>query len=401
MTLYVVGAGLAGLASAIAAADAGLNVVVFEATKLAGGRCRSWDDALIGRRIDNGTHVVVGGNPDTHAYLRRIGSRDTLRPLPRTPAIYDLTAGKIWRAGPLDLLRAYFGSVWRLALDDHGTVAERMQGIADYRTLWEPLAVGALNTSAELASAALFRTVLISAVWRGLNAARMHMVRDSLAESFVTPALAVLDKLGVAVRFARPLRELVMRGGRVAELQFDDETIALSRRDAVISAVPWWIAARWLDLPAMPDSPIVNVHFRLAAPPERLANHAVLGMVGGTAQWVFRRDDILSAHVSAAAGLDDLDNDEIAERYWVDVSRALGLHGSPLAVRVVKERRATLLHSLDTEALRPHRHQGDNLWLAGDWTATGLPCTIESAVCSGKAAAADAVTMLRDRRYPA
>jgi phytoene dehydrogenase-like protein len=401
MTLHVVGAGMAGLASAIAAADAGLEVVLHESTKLAGGRCRSWDDALIGRRIDNGTHVVVGGNPAAHAYMRRIGSQDSLRPLPRTPAIFDLAAGTIWRAGPLALARAFAGSIWRLGFDDRGTVAERMRDLADYRRLWEPLAVGALNTSAELASAALFRTVLASAVWRGLNAARMHMVRDSLAESFVTPALDLLAKLGVTVRFGRPLRELAMRDGRATELQFDDETIVLSRHDAVISAVPWWIAARWLALPALPDSPIVNVHFRLTAPPERLANHAVLGMVGGTAQWVFRRDDILSAHVSAAAGLDERTSEEIAELMWRDVARALSLAAAPDAVRVVKEKRATLLHSLETESLRPHRRQGENLFLAGDWTATGLPCTIEGAIRSGNAAAADAVALLRDQRAAA
>ena len=398
MTLHVVGAGMAGLACAIAAADAGLDVVLHEAAKQAGGRCRSWDDAIIGRRIDNGTHVVVGGNPATHAYLHRIGTQDSLRPLPRTPAIYDLATDKLWRAGPLALVRAFAGSLWRLGFDDHGTVAQRMGDTTDYRTLWEPLAVGALNTSAELASAALFRTVLASAVWRGLNAARMHMVRDSLSASFVAPALEALAQRGATVRIGRPLRELVRRDGRAVELQFDDEVFALSRHDAVVLATPWWITGRWLDLPEFPDSPIVNVHFRLAAPPERLANHAVLGMVGGTAQWVFRRDDILSAHVSAAAGLDEKTNEEIAERMWGDVARALGMSAQPEAVRVVKEKRATLLHSLETESKRPHRRQGENLMLAGDWTATGLPCTIEGAVRSGNAAAADAVAMLRDGR---
>jgi len=399
MTLHVVGAGLAGLAGAIAAADARLDVVVHEATRLAGGRCRSWDDAVIGRRIDNGTHVVVGGNPAAHAYMQRIGSADSLQPLPRTPTMVDLAAGaKPWRAGPLALARAFAGSLWRMGLDDRGTVAGRMQNLTDFRMLWEPLAVGALNTAADLGSAALFRTVLASAVWRGLDAARMHMVRESLAASFIAPALAALAQAGAEIRFNKPLRELVVRDGSATELVFDDQTIVLSRRDAVILAAPWWIASRWLGLPELPDSPIVNVHFRLAAPPEKLANHAVLGMVGGTAQWVFRRDDILTAHTSAAAGLDERSNEEIAERFWSDISRALGLVGDPLAVRVVKEKRATLLHSPDTEAKRPHRRQGENLLLAGDWTDTGLPCTIEGAIRSGNMAAADAVTMLRDRR---
>jgi uncharacterized protein with NAD-binding domain and iron-sulfur cluster len=112
---------------------------------------------------------------------------------------------------------------------------------------------------------------------------------------------------------------------------------------------------------------------------------------------VFRRDDILTAHASAAAGIDELSNEEVAARFWSDVSRALGLTAEPLAVRVVKERRATLLHSPDTEAKRPHRRQGENLLLAGDWTDTGLPCTIEGAIQSGNLAASDAVAFQRDR----
>src|SRR5579862_4945089 len=121
MTLHVIGAGLAGLAGAIAAADAGLDVVVHEATKQAGGRCRSWDDAVIGRRIDNGTHVVVGGNRAAHAYMRRIGSANTLQPLPRTPTMVDLANGVTpWRAGPVALAGAFFGSLWRMGFDCHG-----------------------------------------------------------------------------------------------------------------------------------------------------------------------------------------------------------------------------------------------------------------------------------------
>ena len=397
MTLHVVGAGLAGLAAALAAADAGLDVVIHEATKLSGGRCRSWDDALIGRRLDNGTHVVVGGNHAVHGYLRRIGTGDSLQPLPRTPTMVDLADNaRAWRAGPVALTRALGGSLWRMGWTDHGTVAERMGASSLYRMLWEPLAVGALNTDAGIASAALFRAVLTGAIWRGLNASRMHMVRDSLADSFVTPALGALDRAGATLRNNKPLRELLRRDGKAAELVFDDQTIVLSRNDAVILATPWWISARWLDLPELPDSPIVNVHFRLSAPPERLANHAVLGMVGGTAQWVFRRDDILTAHVSAAAGLDERPNEEIADCFWTDIARALGLSDRPVATRVVKERRATLLHTPDTESKRPHRRQAANLFLAGDWTATGLPCTIEGAIRSGNAAAADAVSFLRD-----
>ncbi len=398
MTLHVVGAGLAGLACALAAADAGLDVVVHEAAKQAGGRCRSWDDAMIGRRIDNGTHVVVGGNPAAMAYLDRLGTRATLRALPSMPTVFDLADGKTWQPGIGTLLRALMSSLRIFGFDDSGTVAARAGHNRDYRFIWEPLAVATLNTDAARASAALFRSVLARTVWRGMAASRMHVAGGDLTLSFIAPAVAALQARGVPIQFGHALREPVRRDGRVSELAFDDGPTVLGRNDAVVIAVPWWTAGKWLDLPEMPDSPIVNVHYRLKTPPASLADHEALGVVGGTAQWIFRRGDILAVTVSAAAGLDDQSNDAIAATIWAEVARALSLTSDPEAVRVVKEKRATLLHTRETEDLRPQRRQGENLFLAGDWVATGLPCTIESAIRSGNAAAADAVTLLRDRR---
>jgi hypothetical protein len=101
--------------------------------------------------------------------------------------------------------------------------------------------------------------------------------------------------------------------------------------------------------------------------------------------------------ISAAAGLDDKPNDEIAALVWSEIARALRLAGQPAATRVIKEKRATLLHTRETEPLRPGPRQGGNVLLAGDWTATGLPCTIEGAIRSGNTAAGLATALLRDR----
>ncbi len=396
MTLHVIGAGLAGLSCALAAADAGLDVVVYEAARQAGGRCRSWDDAQIGCRIDNGTHVVVGGNPAAMAYLKRVGSGGTLQPLPILPEIFDQASGVTWRPNALVLMSAVATSLWALGLDDAGTVASRLGQGRYFRTLWEPLAVATLNTGAADASAALFRRVLANTLWRGIAASRMHVARDDLSATFVAPALAALAAHGVEVRLSHPLREPVIRDGKAVELLFDEGSILLSRHDALVLAVPWWTAGAWLGLPELPSSPIVNLHFRLRAPPPAPADHAAVGLVGGAAQWVFRRGNVLAVTISAAAGLDDKPNDEIAALVWAEVARALGLAGQPEATRVIKEKRATLLHAGATEALRPAPRHGPNLILAGDWTATGLPCTIESAIRSGNTAAAHAVALLRD-----
>src|SRR5208282_5630063 len=119
-----------------------------------------------------------------------------------------------------------------------------------------------------------------------------------------------------------------------------------------------------------------------------------LGLVGGPAHWLFRRGSIVSVTVSAADALAEVANEEVAARLWGDVAKALALPGAPLPpVRIVKEKRATFAQVPAALAKRARtRTQLANLFLAGDWTDTGLPATIESAVRSGHLAAAAALT---------
>jgi hypothetical protein len=133
----------------------------------------------------------------------------------------------------------------------------------------------------------------------------------------------------------------------------------------------------------LPASPIVNAHFRLNVPPSKLHSGGFLGLLGGTAQWLFVRDHVVSVTVSAAGALAERSVDELRQTLWADVSNALKLNDLPISSRVIKEKRATIYHSPDVEALRPEARFGENLFLAGDWTATGLPCTLEGAIRSG------------------
>ena len=112
-----------------------------------------------------------------------------------------------------------------------------------------------------------------------------------------------------------------------------------------------------------------------------------LGLLGGTGEWMFVRGDVISVTISGAAKVIDLPGEDIAALVWQDVARALKIETPPAATRVIKEKRATLFHTPEAEALRPSPRFGDNLILAGDWTATGLPCTLEGALTSGVVAA--------------
>ncbi len=263
-----------------------------------------------------------------------------------------------------------------------------------YERFWRPVAVAALNTAAEEGAARLLWAVVAETFGRGGSAVRPCVARDGLSSSFVDPALRRLAERGVELGFNRRLRALAVAEKRVAALDFGEETIALGAEDAVILALPPARIDELLPGSVVPleTRAIVNGHFRLDRVPDFPGGFPFLGLIGGTAEWLFRRGDVVSVTVSAADALAEHSNEAIAERLWADIARALGLPLSQRTrVRIVKEKRATFAQTPAALPKRaPVRTQLANLYLAGDWTDTGLPATIESAVRSGHAAAAAA-----------
>jgi hydroxysqualene dehydroxylase len=145
--------------------------------------------------------------------------------------------------------------------------------------------------------------------------------------------------------------------------------------------------------------PIVNAHFRIEGAFDLAGGAPFLGIVGGTAHWLFRRGEVVSVTVSAAGALVEESNERLAAAIWRDVARAIARPEMAMpAYRIIKEKRATIAQTPQQDALRPPMAtRWRNLLLAGDWTATGLPATIEGAVRSGRAAAERIAGGLGDR----
>lgn len=385
-TLHVIGAGLAGLAAAIAGIRAGWRVALHEAAPQAGGRCRSFRCERLDRVIDNGTHLLLGANRNALAFAAGIGGTEALeRAEPAFPFL-DLASGRhwtvsgrAWKAGLGETLAA-LGFPW---VPERETVAMRLGPARSFTTLWEPLCVAALNTPPADASARLFATLARALLLGGNEALRPWIAPAGLSAAFAGPAVATLAAHGADLRFGRRLVGLADNA-----LVFDDTTIRVGRDDRAVLALPPWALEGVVAVPAFATRAIVNVHFRLPASAALPGGQPFLGLVGGTAQWLALRDDVLSTTVSAADRLAERPPDEIAERLWQEVAPALGLdpRHCPRA-RVIKERRATLAHTPDAVRRRPGpATKLAWLFLAGDWLAGRWPCTIEAAVASGLAA---------------
>ena len=405
--VHIVGAGVAGLAAAVTLIAEGHRVALYEASQHAGGRCRSFLDPELGCRIDNGNHLLLAGNTAALAYIGRIGALDTFeRPSEAAIPFVDLDAGERWELRPnlgpvpwwlLDRVRRVPGTrpgdylealkLRRAGADATVAAVLEPQSLL-FRRLWQPLAVAALNTGVEEGSARLFWRVLAETLGRGGAACRALVPREGLSESLIDPALALLRRRGAEIRFAARLRGIGFANGRAAELRFEGETVALGTSDSVILAVPATGAARLVPELVVPEdhAPIVNAHFRCDAPVEA---PLFAGLIGGIAEWVFRKREVVSVTVSAADRLVDEPAESLRERLWRDVAAAYRMAADPVPpARVVKERRATFRATPDQLKRRPSAAtRWNNLHLAGDYVDNGLPATIEGAIRSGFTAA--------------
>jgi squalene-associated FAD-dependent desaturase len=410
---HIIGAGLSGLSAAVELSIKGFDVVVYEAAGEAGGRCRTFHDAALDCLIDNGNHLLLSGNYSAMGFLDQIDTRDQLLGPPEARFNFvDVGSRERWCVRPnrgrvpwwifdparrvagttaREYLRA--GKILRATPDDCFTDIIPPHG-ALYEKFWAPLVVGALNINPELAAAILLKPILLETFAKGSHACRPLIAKIGLAETFISPALEFLGHHHASIRFGTRIKSIETSGHRVTKLAGSGEKIGPD--DVVVMAVPWWNAERMLPDYSGPTAsePIVNVHFRLNEPITGRENDPVLGVTGGTAQWIFVRGDVVSVTVSAAENHTKTKNDVMAAMIWKDVQIALDLGDLQLPRwRVIKEHRATIRQTPDEIKKRPRSTTDyQNFFLAGDWTDTGLPATIEGSIRSGKTAACLALT---------
>lgn len=438
--VVVIGAGCAGLSAAVRLADRGRKVIVVEQGPRLGGRATAFTDKATGERVDNGHHVLFGCYRETYAFLRLIGT-DDLAPLqprlqlpmvdrsgrvielrcPDLPPPWHLVGGLLgWKAlSLLDRIAALrvgrvIHEARRLGVDvvvGRIDPAETVTGWLDRLRqpkavrdwLWHPLALAALNQSADVATAAPFVRVVAQLFGPSPDDAAIGMARVALDEMYAEPARRFLADRGGDVRLMTPARVSIDQRGHAVGVDTPAGPIAARH---VISAVPWHAFERlWTaGLPsqvasvgraatATGSSPIVTVNLWFDGP---VMDRPFIGLVDSPIHWIFDKSAIVGRHMSHLAavtsGADDqvsADNEEVSQLAVAEIRRVCPEAGRRRVIRsvVVREQRATF--SLAPGAPpRPGPLTGlPGFVLAGDWTDTGLPATIEGAVLSGHRAA--------------
>jgi squalene-associated FAD-dependent desaturase len=429
--VVVLGAGYAGLACAAELVLRGHDVTLLESRALLGGRAHSFVEPKTGLTLDNGQHILMGCYHETLDLLRQLGVSRRLQTPPRLHVPYRSGRGQhaltASAPAPLHLLSAllHFGELSvsdkfaavKLALrlragqepGPHETVAGWLgrwkQTPNLIRALWEPLCLAALNEPVDTGSAALFATVIRRSFLGSAADSTIYLSRVGLSELFAPEIGELLEMCGSRVATQSPVKALRFSGAAIGEIELGDGTIL--RPEAVVSALPWHVLRGLLPAESklagacrsLGDAPIVSLHLWMDRP---ILEEPFVGFLDSPVHWVFNREliheattdqegHIVTVVISGARSVLDLSPAELEEMTLRELRRFLppAREARVLHRMIYKARSATFAATTAAEALRPGAiTEWSNFWLAGDWTDTGLPATIEGAILSGRRAAA-------------
>ena len=421
--VVVVGGGLAGLAAAAALTESRCRVTLLEARRRCGGRAASYEDPVGGGLVDACQHVAMGCCTNFLDLCRRAGLDDALR---RDRTLWFIgpdgdrsrcTPSRVLPA-PLHLAPLLFGmrhfsvgeklalgrGMLRLARHqfaggaDTATALEWLRSIGQpervIRLFWQPVIESALGESIDLVGIAAARKVAVDGFLAHRDAADLIVPTEPLGRLFGDRLVRWLEGAGVVVESGMTVTEIER-----AAVRCGTESIAC---DAVVLAVPWKAAARLVPdiVPAgeerLAGSPITAVHLWFDRDVIDVP-HAVL--VGRVSQWVFRGEpgSTTPGHcqvvISASRGLMQSERQAIVDQVVAELREVFpaARHATLRDAKVVTDPTAVLSVRPGVDAQRPAAiTRVPNLFLAGDWTATGWPSTMEGAIRSGRIAAAAA-----------
>ena len=437
-SVVIVGAGWAGLAAAVTLTSQGKKVTVYESAKQIGGRARSvpFADTL----VDNGQHLMIGAYQECIKILKLVGQCPYSK-LKRTPlflAVQDeaghqteLKAPRL--PAPLHLLYALItakglgikdrlaGIRFGLYLKKHGYLFSQDVSVQQLfsqsrqtkniiKQLWEPLCLATLNTPIEIASANVFMRVFKDAFTHHYYDADLLLPIIDLSDTFPNAAVQYIRNKGGEVHLQSRLENIHIANSKIQSLDIKSNgQITNIKTDSLLLAVAPQNLAKLL--PATPElnnlikklntftfQPIVTVY--LQYPAETQLNHPMQGLSGTISQWIFDRGILCKQHglfsvvISCEGSHMQMEEETLIKTIQAEVEKLF--EHTPILQNafVVREKRATFACEVNNASLRPENTTPvEGLFLAGDYTNTGYPATLEGAVRSG-ITAADLVSAL-------
>lgn len=435
--VIIIGGGFAGFTASVELASAGYHVTLIEQRRYCGGRAYSFYDRNIHLELDNGQHILMGCYENTFRFLKTIGTidrlytQDNLRAdfldtrghayrleCPSLPAPLHATSG-ILRFNALSFLERFkMLKVAKDVLHDQianpskdCTVSEWLdrlgQGRESRETFWNILTYAVMNEEPDKASASLFKTVLRKAFFTDRKGSRIVVPAVPLsrlfaehAEDYIKNHCGIIEKGCLASRILVDKRE---GGGIVSGIRLRDGRVL--KGDYYISAIPYYSLQRLLSedviekhLPnlrgirELKPSPIISIHLMFD---KSITDYPFVALINSPIQWVFNREIlyrdksyrgmtslvISGAHLYLTWDKERLLNMALTalKKIFPETNAARLLYS-----KIIKERFATFSPQPGVQRYRPsQKTEVKNLFLAGDWTDTGLPATIEGAVLSG------------------
>ncbi len=415
----IIGGGIAGLTAASILSSKNNQVVLLEASPKLGGRTYSFLDKESGEIIDNGQHILMGCYNYTLDFIRLIGAennfiyqknleinfisnkkkkyllkaRTSLYPINLLLAIvrYDILSASDKLKLISFLLKLLV--IRRKSLEDlsvYEWLIKENQTENIIKSFWEILCVGAMNTNLHNASATLFYDILNEIFSNGNFASTIILPKYGLSESFINPALTFIKKNSGKVLLSEQVKELVIKNDKVVSV--NTELKKYNDFDFVITAVPLYALEKIIPnnlLNINVDfsySTILNIHLWLKENPFK---EKFYGLIDSPLHWIFNKGSHINIVISDANKYAEITNEEIIEMTFNELHKYTDIKKEFLEkYKIIKEKRATFIPHNDILNKRPEtKTKIKNLFLAGDWTNTDLPATIEGAAKSGKVAA--------------
>lgn len=431
----IIGGGFAGLATAVELASAGRKVLLLERRSFLGGRAYSFTDRITGDTIDNGQHLMMGCYHQTLGFIEKIGATDKLRfqstprvdfldetqgfatfRCPALPAPLHLVAGlaRLGTIGWRDRLSALRVGVALCGLKGNRarladlTVRHWLDELGQSRRLqnrfWDVIARATLNESPQLASADMFARVIEEAFLRTRKDSEMVIARVGLSELYTDGARNFIEARGGEIRLNSEVERIEVEDDRAVKVHLRGGS-PVSVEKTLTSAVPPNALARLLprevsdayqgfrQLSQFKSSPIVSINLWYS---DEVTNLEFVGLLDSQIDWVFNKNAIggkrerrqhLALVISGAHEAARLTKEELLAMAEAEMRRFFpaARRERPVHSFVVREFEATISHTVGVSRLRPKQLTPiGNFFLAGDWTDTGLPATIESAVLSGR-----------------